>query len=216
MTVKPNIAIIILAAGGSSRMGQPKQLLPWGKTTLLGHSIDQALNSQAKKVFVVLGANVDEIGASIEHKSIQLLKNKGWESGMGCSIAVGAKKALEEGFDAVLIMLADQPQIDSVFLGELISEWQKKQQPIIATGYDTKAGVPAIFEKSYFSELAALEGDLGAKEIIATNISNVVVLSHSNVIDDIDTLETYNKIVNEYLEHHRKPDDQNKSNFILE
>ncbi|MCF6360808.1 MAG: nucleotidyltransferase family protein [Cyclobacteriaceae bacterium] len=186
-----NIAIIILAAGGSSRMRQPKQLLPWGKTTLLGHSIQQALKSNTKKVYVVLGAYFNEIELSIREEPIDILKNNDWETGMGSSIALGIKCIQKENFDGALFMLADQPQIDSVFLNKIIATWWKSKNSIIATAHKNTVGVPAIFDKDYFNELSKLIGKKGASSIINHNLSKTTIVHAAKPIIDIDTKEEY-------------------------
>lgn len=191
MAAKPTIAIIILAAGASTRMGEPKQLLPWGETTLLGHAIQKALKSSTKKVFVVLGAYFEQIEASIKKQPVTILQNKEWRAGMGSSIALGTKQVQEDGFDGALIMLADQPQVDSIFLNELIAKSQRKQQPIVATAHKNTVGVPAIFDKDYFNELSKLIGKKGASSIINHNLSKTTIVHAAKPIIDIDTKEEY-------------------------
>ncbi len=191
MNAVSNIATIILAAGGSSRMGQPKQLLPWKKTTLLGYSVKQALKSNTQKVYVVLGAYFNEIEISLREEPVDILKNKEWKTGMGSSIAFAINYLKEENFDGALFLLADQPQIDSIFINKLIAKWQQGIKPIIATRYNNKGGVPAIFSKPYFGCLSQLASKKGAYSIIRSNPSKTTVISPLNPIMDIDTQEEY-------------------------
>ncbi len=191
MNQNDNIAIIILAAGSSSRMGQAKQLLPWGGSNLLNHCIIQAKNSNAKEVFVVLGANYEAINTSVKNEPITILRNPGWEKGIGESIAFGVKKIASKKFDGVLIMLADQPQIDIAFLNKLITRFETSPKAIIATGYKNSVGVPAVFNKSYFEDLMNLTGDKGAKQFVELQQYNVLVLSFPTTIVDIDTHKDY-------------------------
>ena len=165
MLKKPsNIAVVVLAAGASRRMGAPKQLLSWGSDTLLAHAIKTVIGTQASKVIVVLGANYESIAASIKKLPVTLLKNKNWELGLGKSIAFAVSTILEsnEDFDAVLITLADQPLIGSVFLNGFFKHYRSNKNQIIATSYGSeKKGVPVLFDKAYFKELTLLSDDNG-------------------------------------------------------
>lgn len=193
------IAILILAAGESKRMGTPKQLLKWGKSTLLNHSITQAVNSKADSVFVVLGANFDTIKDSIDTDDVTVLKYADWKLGMGNSIAFGIQKIWSLAFDGVTLMLVDQPQIDTSFLNKLILEFQQSEKPIIATGYKNGAGVPAVFDKTYFEQLVSLSGKKGGRLLINNNLSNATLITSIDNIADIDTMEAYEKLNQQYF-----------------
>jgi len=194
---KPNIAILILAAGDSTRMGTPKQLLKWKNTTLLGHAIETAKKSNASKICVVLGANYEIIKAKINHYKVGILKNDGWKLGLGSSIAFGVTHLLKSdtNFDAVLIMLADQPLLDSAYLNKVLDKYKIKMNQIIATSYKSKKqGVPVLFDIIYFEELSQLNDDKGAKAILQKYSKNVSAISANNIVSDIDTLEDYEKL----------------------
>ena len=114
-----NIAVLILAAGNSSRMGERvKQVLPWKTTTLLGHAVEQASTSMASRTYVVLGAYEEIIRAEVNLDEVVTIQNTNWENGLGNSITAGMEQfsAQSLSYDAVLIMLADQPFIDSNYL----------------------------------------------------------------------------------------------------
>jgi len=119
-----NIGVLILAAGSSSRLGRPKQLLEIDGSTLLQKAITSALEV-SKSVNVVLGGNEKLIRPTISDFPIKMVLNKKWEEGMGSSIRVGMEFLSEKKLDAVLIMLSDQPFVDSVFLNQLIDFFKK-------------------------------------------------------------------------------------------
>jgi len=197
--LNPNIAILILAAGSSSRMGEPKQLLAWKDTTLLENAIKNALASQCKVVSVVLGANAKAIRKQISEYQIEVIENTSWKSGLGTSIATGVDTLSDKtpDIDGLLVMLADQPLIDTVYLNLMIESFVKHRKPIIATAYKSRAGVPALFDKKYFDELVQLSADdYGAKKIINRSNSEVFIIDPKYKSIDIDTPSEYLNLIN--------------------
>lgn len=197
--IQPKIAILLLAAGASSRMGSPKQLLKWGDSTLLNHSINQAVKSKAIDVFVLLGANHKIISKSIENTSISLLVNDDWNQGMGNTISFGVSHIQGLNYDGVLLMLVDQPLIDSTYLNNLIAVFDTSKKSIIASSYHKGAGVPAIFDKSHYPELSALNGDQGAKQLIINYQGNTKIIDAGNLLADIDTDKEYENAKSTFL-----------------
>jgi len=195
MEESPNIAILILAAGASTRMGSPKQLLSWGNATLLEHTISQAEQCEVDDVYVVLGANHQKISTKIKTSDVTIIISDNWQSGLGSSLASGVKylQNSNTNYIGVLIMLADQPEVDSVFLNSMIRKFKARAGQIIVTNYDDQVGVPAIFDKMYFDQLSVLEGDRGAKKIIGENLAYVTTLSPKTSFIDIDTKESYDR-----------------------
>ena len=188
------IAVLILAAGSSSRMGQPKQLLEWGNGTLLDHSIQTVLTLKSEEVIVVLGANYDRIEKGIRHLPITVLNNREWGLGLGKSIACGANYILKstKKLDGILITLADQPHIDNNFLRELMNSFVAGKKQIVATAYeDGKQGVPVLFDVNYLEELSNLKDDKGAKSLLKAhqNLVKTVLPPTKNI--DLDTQEDY-------------------------
>jgi molybdenum cofactor cytidylyltransferase len=186
-------AIIILAAGNSSRMGQLKQLMPWKDTTLLGNAIRMARNSNADSIYVVLGAQADKIKETIKEDGINTITNKQWAQGMGATISYGVDQILKSGChpEAMLIMVADQPNMDFDFLNSLIDKYAKGKSKIVATQYADKLGVPAIFDKQYFPRLLQLQGEEGASQIIKNNRNDCFGLNAGKKVIDLDTLNDY-------------------------
>lgn len=195
---KPNIAILILAAGESSRMGEhTKQILPWQDTTLLGNAVDQANASIAENTYVILGAKEEVIKTEVNLESSTIIQNTNWEKGLGSSIAAGINfvASKEIGHDAMLIMLADQPLIDTNYLNKMMGNWIGNPSKIITTQYKDRSGVPAIFGKKFFVELQGLHKDFGAKDIIANHSEDVLALNPDGKEIDIDSWEAYEELV---------------------
>lgn len=167
-----------------------KQLLPLGESTLLEHVIEQAKATAAREIIVVLGANYETIRAEISSKKINIVFNEHWENGLGSSIAAGIKEVKNKEITAALVMLGDQPLIDSEYLEELIDTHREYPSQIIATKYPTSHGVPVIFPKEWFQELAGLNDDKGAKSIIQQE-QYLKVLDPGNKILDLDTPGDY-------------------------
>ncbi len=189
------IAIIILAAGNSSRMGDIKQLLPYKNTSLIGWAIQNAKKSNAHSVFCVLGANAELIKKEINQYQIETILNTNYKEGLSSSITAGVNHIKDKHFDALLIMLADQPNVNTSYLNNLISKYQESSLKIIVSNYKEKVGVPAIFPKNYFNQLLSLEGDKGAKHLLQKQLLELVKLKPYNLID-IDTKEDYQNLIN--------------------
>ena len=187
-------AILILAAGSSKRMGTAKQLLPYKKTTLLGWAISQAKQTKTSSIFCVLGANAANIKEKIKQHKIDIIFNTNFKNGLSSSIVAGINHLIAENFDAVLIMLADQPNVNSRYLNKLIITSEENPKKIIVSNYTDKIGVPAIFPKHYFNQLVNLKGDKGASLFLNNHVSETIKMPLFNLID-IDTKEDYQNLI---------------------
>ena len=190
--------IIILAGGASSRLGQPKQLLQYHGQTLLDHSVNEAANAKADAVVVVLGKNADLFKDEIDKENVRVVVNKDWAEGMASSVRLGLDTLLNSKpyIDAVIFMVCDQPHISSLVLDELITTQQKTTKQIVTCNYGESIGPPALFHKKYFRELMELKGDIGAKNIIQKNMSDVATVLFPEGKIDIDTKEDYEALKN--------------------
>lgn len=189
-----SLAGLILAAGSSSRMGQPKQLLPWQNTTLLGHTVQQ-LQNVVNDVYVVVGARHTEIRSSITNTNVQIIHNREWKKGMGASIAKGmAYLSTTTSYDAVLIVLVDQPLLGSEYYQKMLACFSKGKHPVVATGYAENCGVPAIFDRSLFQPLQNLPEEYGAKKLIGKYKAQRKCLEAEGAQQDIDTPEVYEQL----------------------
>lgn len=196
-----NIPIILLAAGASSRMGLPKQLLPWGSQTLIEHQIKTLLKT-GHPVNVVLGSNSNLILPVIAKYGVDIFINTEWESGMGSSISLGISEIIQKnvGTNGVLITLLDQPLITTSYVEKMLGAYQPGLQQILAS-HSTSGwtGVPVLFDKCYFKELTELSNDEGAKKIIKRHEESVIFLEGGELLEDMDTWHTYQQLLEKYL-----------------
>ncbi|WP_316803714.1 nucleotidyltransferase family protein [Pedobacter nototheniae] len=193
-----NTAIIILAAGNSSRMGKPKQLLKFNGQTLLELVTNQALKTSCRPIIVVLGAYADEIRKQHHHLEVIYVFNEDWEKGMSSSIAKGVTKTLENDIltENVIITVADQVYIDSTVLEKLVVKHQSNGKSIVTCTYAQTTGTPTLFNKKHFEELLNLDGQSGAKTIIKNHPEDLATVNFEAGAIDIDTETDYNKIIN--------------------
>jgi len=190
------IAAIILAAGASQRFGWPKQLLPWGKKTLLQHVVDAVLASSIGQVIVVLGHRAREIEASLGNRPVEVVVNDAWEEGLASSVRAGLR-AIGPQVEAALFLLADQPAITPQLIEELIQRYRRSRKPIVAPFHRGRRGNPVLFASSLFPELMALKGDQGGRAVVSRHraeVDSVEVDSESFFID-IDTPEDYERFL---------------------
>jgi len=185
-----SIAIIILAAGGSRRLGRPKQLLPYKGRTLLRHAAEVAVTSEAIVKMLVLGSEAERMKKEIHDLPLKLIINNHWNEGISTSIRA-AVQALPGSVEAALFMLCDQPMVSSGLISRMIDARASPGKPIVACEYAGTVGVPALFSRAYFDELSALEGDTGAKRVITTHIQDVFRVPFPEGSIDIDTPEDY-------------------------
>lgn len=189
-------AILILAAGESKRMGEPKQLLPYNNSTLLLHTIEQANSIKYADVFIVIGAHFSDVFKSIRGQKATILKNNNWEDGMGSSISKGVELIKKKNnYDRVLVTLADTPLITQEHYEGLISLSDETGKRIILTNYEEVSGVPAIFDKSLFNELSILSNNEGAKPVVVKYKKEVLEMTSKIPFFDVDTKEAYQKLL---------------------
>ncbi|WP_297795931.1 nucleotidyltransferase family protein [uncultured Eudoraea sp.] len=192
------VAILILAAGSSSRMGKIKQLLPWKGSTLLENTIRTAKSSMAGEVLVILGSNAGLIKESIHNiNDVNIIENTKWRKGIGSSISCGINylTAYEKDIRAVIILLADQVLINSEYLNRMIELYTRGKKDLIATKYGHKTGVPALFDQFYFKDLSKLDEDHGAHNLLKRFTDKIYTLDTFGKTFDVDTQEDYNKLL---------------------
>ena len=184
-------ALILLAAGASTRLGRPKQLLPFRGRSLLRHAAETALASDCRPVVVVLGASADRLQTELNALPVTVALNPLWAEGMASSIRSGlrAMTAGAAGPDSVVIMLCDQPLITARMLHLLVNAHRSEGRGIVASEDEGALGVPALFSRKYYPELGMQEGDQGARSIIVEHGDDVARIVLPAAAFDVDRLE---------------------------
>ncbi|EAY25517.1 nucleotidyltransferase family protein [Microscilla marina] len=198
MKTKPQLDIMILAAGKASRMGQAKQLLKLQGQSLLEICLAKATTLPTASVVVVLGAYLAQTQPLVSTfgKGVHAVVNKDWESGMGSSIATGMNKILEinPSAKATMVLLADQPLVSAEKLHEMLDLYQQKAPPIITSAYSGTFGVPAIFERAMFKHLLQLKGKTGAKKVMKQHLDQLTYFDLPMAAFDADTPKDFEQI----------------------
>lgn len=197
-TTTQAIGAIILAAGNSSRLGMPKQLLPYHGRPLLVHAVQTALASFVQPVIVVLGAGAEAIQQQLQQCNVHVVVNAKWQEGMASSIQCGitALVQMNPAAEAALLLVGDQPYVTAAHLNELINVHQKTGKVIVASKYADTIGTPALFHYSLFKELLLLKGDTGAKSLIRQHPDAVETVLFPEGIHDVDTIKDYEQLIN--------------------
>ncbi len=189
-------AIVILAAGQSSRLGRPKQLLQFNGKSLLKHSVAEALQTNLP-VIVVTGANANLIKNELEEFNVTIAENKKWKEGMSTSLHCGlaAAQNLNKEIDGIIFMVSDQPFVSATLINNLLKAQNNESLPIVASGYAGRLGAPVLFHKFFFDELMNLQGDTGARKLIEQYKNLATSVSFPAGAIDIDTMEDYHALL---------------------
>jgi len=198
---KSRVAAVILAAGASSRMGTPKQLLrigtgeTGGQETLLGRVIENVRRSRACEIVVVLGHVAEEIRKQVPLAGVRVVMNEAYREGMGSSLRVGLG-AVDPQMEAALIVLADQPFIRPATLDRLIEQYETNRPQIAIPVYRGFRGNPVLLDRSVFPEVMQLQGDIGCRAIFGSHLENILKVSveDAGVLADIDEAADLEKL----------------------
>ncbi|HSE25925.1 MAG TPA: nucleotidyltransferase family protein [Pyrinomonadaceae bacterium] len=186
-------AALVLAAGDSSRLGSPKQLVRFKGKTLIARSVNNVIAAGCAPVFTVLGAKHESIEAELIDLAPVVVINHDWKEGMGSSISAGINAYLQGGVStaAVLITLCDQPMVSVEDLERLLQSFHDSEALVVASQYETNGrtvrGVPAIFSNYLYPELGQLHGAEGAKNVIARNLARARFVEMPSAAFDLDT-----------------------------
>ncbi len=189
------ISAIILAAGMSSRMGSPKQLLKLEDRTLIRIVTENVLASSVDEVLVVTGYLEHQVSAAIRDLPVKTVLNPCYEQGQGTSLAVGVK-TLNVNTSAFLVFMVDQPFITASLINMVIGEFKRRHSIVLRPVYNGQPGHPVIFSYSLSAQLKMLEGDQGARQVLKKlgNKVDCFPVQDEAVIFDIDTPEIYNSL----------------------
>jgi molybdenum cofactor cytidylyltransferase len=199
------IAGIILAAGQSSRLGRPKQLLPLAGEPMIRHTVRRVLESSLDEVIVIIGDDADAVRDALEGLPVQLVTNPRAAEGQSTSVVAGITALLDNAgpenspqAEAVVMLLGDQPTIDPTLINAVIQQWRKCDSPIVATRYYDIVGSPVLFASSLFPELLQIKGDIGARDIVrakrdAGELATVTI--DDPAPPDVDTNDDYQRLL---------------------
>jgi molybdenum cofactor cytidylyltransferase len=202
-----SIAGVVLAAGASSRLGQPKQLLMFQGETLVARAVRAAAEAGCAPIVVIVGDNGEEIKQSLAIRESRIaspfglegaagprvVENAEWQRGMGTSIRRGLE-LLPKAVQAAVLLTCDQPFLDAAIVRQLIAAREDTGKPIVASSYANTLGVPALFDWSCFDALLALPDSAGAKALIFSRRAEVASIPFARGEIDIDTPEDWERL----------------------
>jgi molybdenum cofactor cytidylyltransferase len=190
------IGAVIVAAGGSSRLGQPKQLLRFRGKSLVYHIVVASRQAGCSPVIVVIGSDSEKVTGELRSTSAVIVENENWQRGIGSSIRAGIQGLIDYApeIDAVVLLVCDQPGVNADTIRNLINLREATKKSIVASCYADTLGVPALFNRSLFDQLLSLRNEAGAKSIILRNRECVAQLSFPEGAIDIDAWEDWEKL----------------------
>jgi molybdenum cofactor cytidylyltransferase len=194
---------VVLAAGASTRMGRPKQLLPFGGKSLLRHVTDTVLASPAWPVVIVLGAQMEAIRPEVARLPVLLVENPGWAEGLASSIRAGmaVTESFSRSLEAALLVLCDQPGLSTAAIIRLADTHRRTGQSIVAAQSGGHPGPPVLFARNHFHELLELRGPGGARPLLARHADQLATVDLPELAADLDTPADYRT----FLAHHPAP-----------
>jgi molybdenum cofactor cytidylyltransferase len=186
---------LVLAAGGSTRLGLPKQLLPYGEVTLLDHVLATARACRFDQLLCVVGGDAAGVAATVDLEGVQVVENRRFDQGCSSSIAA-ALEAVDPAATTLVLMLGDQPGVRAESVAALVAG--RGTAPLAACAYDDGRGHPLAFARSVFGDLAALHGDKGVWKLFDRHAREVVdVRVEGSVPRDVDTWDDYEAVLAE-------------------
>jgi molybdenum cofactor cytidylyltransferase len=190
------LVVVVLAAGASTRLGQPKQSLLFEGQSLLRRAVGTALAAQLGPVAVVLGAHQAQLDPQLAGLPATRLANPHWAEGLASSVRLGGQWADGQRADGVLFILCDQPHVTPALLQQLQAQWLASGRPLVASQYaNGQQGVPLLVARPLFAELAQLQGDAGAKKLLAQHPNLVATVPFALGQVDVDTPADYARLL---------------------
>jgi molybdenum cofactor cytidylyltransferase len=184
---------VILAAGGSARMGEPKQLLPLGGRPLIARAAEAALAAPVWPVVVVLGAHAEKIRPLLARLPVLVAENPAWTEGMASSLrtGIGTLQQFSRSLDGALVALCDQPALSAAVIGQLIAYQRATGRSIVAARYNGRNGAPALFLREHFPTLATLTGEEGARALLNPGSDRIATVDLPALATNLDTPADY-------------------------
>jgi molybdenum cofactor cytidylyltransferase len=200
------VAAVLLAAGGSSRMGEPKQLLPLESRPMVRHAALAVCEADLAQVVVVVGAQASAVQRALHGMPVEFVINEAWAKGMSTSLRAGLR-VLRPEIEAALIVLADQPSLSSGLLRAIVARYQETGAAIVAPVYEGQRGNPVLFDRSLFADLLAVRGDQGGRALFARYRDRLeqFYTDDPGVLLDIDTRDDYDKVRKRHHDVEAKP-----------
>lgn len=194
--IEPKIAGIVLAAGDSSRLGTPKQLLLWRGEPLIRHVVRLALKCKLDPIIVVTGYKGLEIGLTLEGLGkIIVGVNSDWAEGQNISIGFGlGLMEVKKGIDACFFFMSDQPQIPVGLINKIVKKYKRDHDTIIAPRVNGQRGNPVLFDRSTFKDLRKLKGNEGGRKLFDKYPVAYVEWKDANILLDVDTMDDYQQL----------------------
>lgn len=190
------VGLLLLAAGGSRRLGEPKQLLVYEGETLLRRAARTALASLCHPAIVVVGAQAEKTRAEIADLPLTIVVNEAWPNGMASSIRAGMERlTAHEDTHAVVVMLCDQPLVGAEVINKLVGAYRATNAPLVAAKYNDTHGAPALFDWRLYPALLALTGSQGAKNVVLAHSAHLTEVPAPAAAFDVDTLADYERLV---------------------
>jgi molybdenum cofactor cytidylyltransferase len=189
------ITAILLAAGGSSRLGQPKQLVLFKNEFLINYIIDQIGRGGISDIRIVLGSHFSEIKEHIKNKKLEIIQNPDWKEGISSSIKYGLSN-LRTGTEAVLIFIVDQPFLNPKLIVKIMDKFGISKANIIAACVSGQIVHPVLYRKDVFAKLMELKGDIGGKAIFGKETVETINWEDERLLLDIDSISDLEKINN--------------------
>ena len=194
MSPDPFVCGLVLGAGGSKRLGRPKQLLPYGEGTLLGHVVATARTCGFAQTVVAVGGAADEVRAGVDLGGTDVVVNDDFGEGCSSSIAAAIRGAVDPRCDVLVLLLGDQPGVTRATVATLLAG--RADAPLALCAYDDGPGHPIAFGHSMFGALTALHGDKGVWRLLDERADDVVRVPVDGPIPrDVDTAEDYRAVL---------------------
>jgi molybdenum cofactor cytidylyltransferase len=193
------VAAVVLAAGGSIRFGEPKQLAVFRGETFVRHIVAATIEAGCAPVIVVVGEDAAQITSELTGLAVSIVMHPQWSNGLGSSIGVGLQHVIDSAteLEAAILLACDQPFVTAATLRQLIQLRQTSGKPIVASAYAATLGIPALFDRSCFPDLLQLKGDSGAKGIIFSRQHDVAPFNCPAAAIDIDTPADYQRFLSQ-------------------